>query len=74
MGIKRFKPTSPGRRFMTVDTFEEITRSSLPFEAIRWLKRKTFRPIRSGVIFAWFKERAPVCPKCALREARDAAK
>src|SRR5450756_2768282 len=27
MGIKRFKPTSPGRRFMTVDTFEDITRS-----------------------------------------------
>ena len=27
MGIKRFKPTSPGRRSMTVDTFEDITRS-----------------------------------------------
>lgn len=25
MGIKRFKPTSPGRRQMTVSTFEEIT-------------------------------------------------
>lgn len=26
MGIKRFKPTSPGIRFMTVSTFEEITK------------------------------------------------
>jgi large subunit ribosomal protein L2 len=25
MAIKKFKPTSPGRRFMTVSTFEEIT-------------------------------------------------
>ncbi|MCG8403043.1 MAG: 50S ribosomal protein L2 [Firmicutes bacterium] len=25
MGIKKFKPTSPGRRFVTVSTFEEIT-------------------------------------------------
>ncbi len=27
MGIKRFKPTTPGRRFATVSTFEEITRA-----------------------------------------------
>ncbi len=27
MGIKRYKPTSPARRFMTVSTFEEITTS-----------------------------------------------
>lgn len=26
MGIKKYKPTSPGRRFMTVSTFEEITK------------------------------------------------
>ncbi|HEV8339922.1 MAG TPA: 50S ribosomal protein L2 [bacterium] len=26
MGIKKFKPTTPGRRFMTVHTFEEITK------------------------------------------------
>ena len=25
MGIKRYKPTSAGRRFMTVSSFEEIT-------------------------------------------------
>ena len=28
MAIKRYKPTSPGRRGMTVSTFEEITKSS----------------------------------------------
>ena len=27
MGIKKYKPTSPGRRFQTVQTFEEITRT-----------------------------------------------
>src|SRR5438094_8170051 len=27
MPIRRYKPTSPGRRFMTVSTFEEITKS-----------------------------------------------
>ena len=25
MPVKKFKPTSPGRRHMTVSTFEEIT-------------------------------------------------
>lgn len=27
MALKQFKPTSPGRRFMTVSTFEDITKS-----------------------------------------------
>jgi large subunit ribosomal protein L2 len=27
MGVRQFKPTSPGRRFMSVSDFEEITRS-----------------------------------------------
>jgi large subunit ribosomal protein L2 len=27
MALRKFKPTSPGRRFMTVSTFEEITKS-----------------------------------------------
>ena len=27
MAIRRYKPTSPGRRFMTVSTFEEVTKS-----------------------------------------------
>ncbi|MDA3936640.1 MAG: 50S ribosomal protein L2 [Actinomycetota bacterium] len=28
MGLKKYKPTSPGRRFQTVSDFEEITRST----------------------------------------------
>jgi large subunit ribosomal protein L2 len=28
MALKKFKPTSPGRRFMTVSTFEEVTKST----------------------------------------------
>jgi large subunit ribosomal protein L2 len=39
MGIKRFKPTSPGRRFMTVDTFEDITRSEPERSLIAPLKK-----------------------------------
>ena len=27
MGIKKYKPTSPGRRNMRVSTFEEITKT-----------------------------------------------
>src|SRR5256712_11638973 len=27
MPVRRYKPTSPGRRFMTVSTFEEITKT-----------------------------------------------
>ncbi|MEG2638312.1 MAG: 50S ribosomal protein L2, partial [Clostridiales bacterium] len=27
MGIKKYNPTSPGRRGMTVSTFEEITKT-----------------------------------------------
>jgi large subunit ribosomal protein L2 len=27
MPVRKFKPTSPGRRFMSVSTFEEITKS-----------------------------------------------
>ena len=27
MAIRRYKPTSPGRRFMSVSSFEEITKT-----------------------------------------------
>lgn len=33
MGIKKFRPTSPGRRFTTVQTFEELTEKK-PFKAL----------------------------------------
>jgi large subunit ribosomal protein L2 len=28
MPVRKFKPTSPGRRWMTVSTFEEVTKST----------------------------------------------
>ncbi len=39
MGIKRFRPTSPGRRFMTVETFEDITRSEPERSLVAPLKK-----------------------------------
>jgi large subunit ribosomal protein L2 len=40
MAIKRYKPTSPGRRFMTVSAFEEIT-STAPEKSLLASKRKS---------------------------------
>ncbi|MDR1069737.1 MAG: 50S ribosomal protein L2 [Gracilibacteraceae bacterium] len=40
MSIRKFKPTSPGRRQMTVLTFEEITRSKPERSLLRPLKSK----------------------------------
>jgi large subunit ribosomal protein L2 len=38
MGVKKYQPTSPGRRFQTVSTFEEITRSGPERGLLRPLK------------------------------------
>ena len=43
MGIKKFKPTSPGRRGMTGYTFEEITRSKPEKSLVRPLRKKAGR-------------------------------
>lgn len=40
MAVKKYKPTSPGRRFVTVSTFEEITKSEPERSLLRPLKRK----------------------------------
>ncbi len=40
MGIKSRKPTSPGRRFQTTSTFEDITRSKPEKSLLRPLNRK----------------------------------
>ena len=40
MAIKKFKPTSPGRRFMTTDTFDEVTRSQPERSLVEPVKRK----------------------------------
>jgi large subunit ribosomal protein L2 len=39
MGIKKYQPTSPGRRFQTVSTFEEITHTEPERSLLRPLKK-----------------------------------
>ena len=43
MGIKKYKPTSPGRRWMTGQTFEEITRTKPERSLVQPLKRGSGR-------------------------------
>ena len=45
MGIKKYRPTSPGRRGMTGQTFEEITRTKPEKSLLRPLKRKAGRNV-----------------------------
>ena len=43
MGVKQFKPTSPGRRFQTVSDFSEITRSTPEKSLLEPLPQKAGR-------------------------------
>lgn len=43
MGVKQFKPTSPGRRFQTVSDFAEITRSTPEKSLVEALPKKAGR-------------------------------
>jgi len=43
MAVKRFKPTSPGRRFATVSTFDEITRKEPEKSLLAPLSKKAGR-------------------------------
>ncbi len=43
MGIKKYRPTSPGRRWMTGQTFDEITRTKPEKSLLRPLKKKAGR-------------------------------
>lgn len=54
MGIKRFKPTSPGIRFMTVSTFEEITKDEPEKSLVEPLKKTGGRNVY-GRITARFR-------------------
>lgn len=49
MAVKKFNPTSPGRRFLTVSTFEEITRDEPEKSLILPLKRKGGRNFRGKI-------------------------
>lgn len=43
MGIKKYKPTSPGRRNMSVNTFDEITKKEPEKSLLTPLKSKAGR-------------------------------
>jgi large subunit ribosomal protein L2 len=54
MALKKFNPTSPGRRFMTTLTFDEITRSS-PEKSLTEPLRRTGGRTNRGRISIWFR-------------------
>src|SRR5215207_2483569 len=49
MAIRKYKPTSPGRRSMSVSTFEEITKKEPEKNLIEPLKRKAGRNNRGRI-------------------------
>src|SRR5688572_9926319 len=49
MPIRRYKPTSPGRRFMTVSTFEEITKTEPEKSLLEPLKKTGGRNVNGGI-------------------------
>jgi large subunit ribosomal protein L2 len=54
MGIKQYKPTSPGRRFQSVADFAEITRSKPEKSLLRPLKKSGGRN-NFGCVTAWHR-------------------
>ncbi len=54
MALKKFNPTSPGRRFMTISTFEEITKST-PEKSLTTKLRSTGGRNNQGRITSRFR-------------------
>ena len=54
MGIRQFAPTSPGRRFMTVATFDEITESK-PLKSLLEPKKRCGGRNNKGHITFWHR-------------------
>ena len=54
MALRKFNPTSPGRRFMTTLTFDEITKSS-PEKSLTEPLRRTGGRTNRGRISIWFR-------------------
>lgn len=52
MGIKKYNPTSPGRRFMTVADYSEVT-SDRPYKPLVIRLRKTGGRNNQGCVTAW---------------------
>src|SRR5512146_548881 len=49
MAIRKFKPTSPGRRFMAISKFDEVTRSTPEKSLLEPLTRKGGRNVNGRV-------------------------
>lgn len=49
MAIKKYKPTSPGRRFMTVSTYEEITTATPEKSLLEPIKRSGGRNVKGKI-------------------------
>ena len=54
MPIKKFRPTSPGRRFFTVQTNEELT-TQHPLKALTEAKKRSGGRNSTGQITSWFR-------------------
>ncbi|MEW6002054.1 MAG: 50S ribosomal protein L2 [Nitrospirota bacterium] len=54
MGIKKYNPTSPGRRFQTVSDFADITKDK-PYEPLLKSLRKTGGRNNTGRVTAWHR-------------------
>src|SRR5262245_34187777 len=54
MALRKYNPTSAGRRFMTVPTFDEITKSS-PEKGLTEPKRRTGGRNSKGRITIWWR-------------------
>jgi large subunit ribosomal protein L2 len=54
MGIKKFRPTSPGKRFQTVSTFDDIT-STKPEKSLLLPMKKTGGRNSYGRVTAWHR-------------------
>ena len=52
MGVRKFNPTSPGRRFQTVHDFKEIT-TDKPYEPLLKAIKKTGGRNSSGCVTSW---------------------
>ena len=49
MGVKKYKPTTPGQRGMTGSTFEEITKTSPEKSLLKPLRRKGGRNMQGRI-------------------------
>ena len=54
MPVKKFRPTSPGRRFLTVQTFEELTKQK-PLKPLTEPKKNSGGRNSKGQITSWFR-------------------